>query len=411
MSVNRETLKSLHLDHEAVPRPAKNLRLLGYLAAVTAALAAIAVVLWLVIGQRAVAVQTAAATPVGNGAGSSPALVLNASGYVVAEQQATVSSQVTGLIKEVLVDEGMQVQAGQVLARLDDQAAKAQLAAAQGQLLTDTALVRQAQARLAADQLSLRRQYTLYKRSLTSDAALNDAQAAVKIDTASLAHADGQVQVDRDNLSLARVELGYTVIRAPFAGMVTEKYAHAGEMISPAAVGGFTRTGICMLVDMHSLEVDVDVSEAYIQRVHAGQRVDAVLDAYPDWHIPAHVLRVVPTADRDKATVKVRIAFDQLDNRILPQMGVQVWFMDDNPKAAGAPADPQVQIPLKALLNRNGGSYVFVADNGRAERVAVKPGAQTGDRVVILAGLQPGQQVIVSSAVPLSDGTAVDTGH
>ena len=296
----KDALNALKIDRDApaVASPRRGWWIGGALLAVAVILVAAG---WWWFHPRAVTVRTMSVAV--QGGDSSGGSILNASGYVVAQQQATVSSQVTGMINAVYVEEGVHVKKGQVLARLDDSAAHASVATAASQLQADQALVAQNQAQLLKDQQNLTRTITLAKQGLLSQSDLDSAQAAVSIDEANLDHARGLVRVDQDNLRSSNIYLDYTVIRAPFSGVVTEKYAHPGEMISPAAVGGFTKTGICMLVDMRSLEIDVDVNEAYIQRVHDGQPVDAVLDAYPNWHIPAHVISVVPTANKEKATV------------------------------------------------------------------------------------------------------------
>jgi RND family efflux transporter MFP subunit len=211
------------------------------------------------------------------------------------------------------------------------------------------------------------------------------------------------VSVDERNAALDRTLLSYTVIRAPFAGVVTERYAHAGEMISPQAVGGFTQTGICKIVDMRSLEIDVDVNEAYIQRVHDGQPVEAVLDAYPGWTIPAHVISIVPTANEQKATVKVRIGFDRLDARILPQMGVQVNFV-----SAPGPAGPALmRIPSTALHGSAGRMFVYIIENKRAVRRTVTARSTSNKEAIVTAGLDGGEHVIVSAEAPLQEGMEV----
>ncbi|MGH8312546.1 MAG: efflux RND transporter periplasmic adaptor subunit, partial [Gammaproteobacteria bacterium] len=287
----KDALNALKIDRDAQPAAGRGGRgwWLGGIIGVLVALLIVAG--WWIFYPRTVEVQ--AQTVALQGGDSNAGSILNASGYVVAEQQATVSSQITGMIIAVYAQEGMRVQQGEVLARLDDRGMRAALAAAQSLLRADQALVAQNRAQLLRDRQNLTRTKALAKQHLMSQADLDNAQAAVDMDKAALAHAEGQVKVDQDNLQAAQIGLSYTVIRAPFSGVVTEKYAHPGEMISPAAVGGFTQTGICTLVDMKSLEIDVDVNEAYIQRVHNNMRVDAVLDAYPSWHIPAHVISVV----------------------------------------------------------------------------------------------------------------------
>ncbi len=378
---------------------------------------------WQVLRAQPVAVETitvessAAAGPASriNGGGAS---VLNASGYVVALLASTVSSQITGQIQKVIVNEGERVDKGQILARLDDRTQQAAVAMAASQLHADEANVAKARAQLNQDLLTLKRTQAMAAQHLTSAAALDQADSQVAIDRAALAAAEGQVQVDRDALDNAKILLSYTIIRAPFAGVVTEKYAHPGEMISPAAVGGYTKTGICRLVDMSSLEIDVDVNENYIQRVHDGMRAEAVLDAYPGWRIPAHVISVVPTANRDKATVKVRIAFNKLDPRILPDMSAQVWFYAAPPTAEMArntgkeiDADPAVAatftVPQSAVRGRGALSYVFTVVASRAHKQPVTVGGSRNDRVTVLDGLTAGDIVITHADKPLEDGMPV----
>ena len=399
MAINRDALNTLRLDPETVHRSGRRLRRVWCGVLIVVALAAIAVAVGLLRSGDTVTVQTVAAAPGDGDAAGAP--LLSAPGYVVAGRQARVAAQISGLIVAVPVKEGMSVRTGQVLARLDDQAARARLAIARNQLRSDEPLVQEAQAKLAVDQLALQQQNLRHPQART-----RAAQATAAMDTAMLEHARRQVQVDRDRLRLAQVRLGYSVIRAPFAGVVTQIYAHPGEITSSPVTGASTARGICTLVDMRSLRMDVNVDEAYIRRVYAGQPADAVLDAYPDWHIPAQVIGVVPTADRERGTVRVRVAFDRLDPRILPQMSAQVWFLNDARRKPDRTAR-ELQIPGSALHGSDGGSYVFVVENGRAERVPVKPGDLEGNRIAILTGLQRGQQVIVSAAAPLVAGTAV----
>jgi len=299
-----------------------------------------------------------------------------------------------------------------VLARLDDATAQDQVNVAKSQLAASQALAAQTEVEHANAVRDLDRTRALSTRHLVSQSELDGAVTKEASLNAALDSARQQASVANNNLSLDQQFLDDTVIRAPFAGVVVSKDAQPGEMISPnSAGGGFTRTGICTIVDMGSLEIEVDVNEAYIGRVHAGQKVDAVLDAYSDWHIPAHVVSIIPTADRDKATVKVRVGFDKLDPRILPQMSIQVWFLDDGPASAAAPM-ARVQVPQVAVHKDGATPYVFIYDDGRVERRAVKLGAVTGSDVEILAGVAADEKVILSSDKPLSDGLRVrETDH
>jgi RND family efflux transporter MFP subunit len=400
----RDALSALKIDREHPEeghaegwRPTPRQWQVGLAALVLVFLGAIAVWWW--ARPQAVAVHTIIVAS-GSDAGGA---ALNASGYVVAQQEATVAAEITGMVTAVYVNEGERVQAGQILARLDDSAARATVNAAESQLVADRALPPEFQAQLLRDRRTLERTRALIKADAVSQTNLDTAVAAVGVDEAELAHAVGQVSVDAKTLAYDNTQLSYTVIRAPFTGVVTERYAHPGEMISPQAVGGFTQTGICKVVDMQSLEIDVDVNEAYVQRVHAGQTVEAVLDAYPDWPIAAHVIGVVPTANEQKATVKVRIAFDKLDPRILPQMAVQVRFMT----AAGPIVAPVIRVPATALHRENGGEFLYVLEDGHAKRRAVVARSTPSGEAIVRSGLDGGERVIVSADGALKDGDEV----
>ncbi|MGH8272259.1 MAG: efflux RND transporter periplasmic adaptor subunit [Gammaproteobacteria bacterium] len=421
--MDKNDLEALRIDRGSESSGARRRRWPWALVVVVVLGAGVGVAGWQVLRAQPVTVETiavahsAAAGPVSriNGGGAS---VLNASGYVVALLASTVSSQITGQIQEVIVNEGERVNKGQILARLDDRTQQAAVAMAVSQVQTDEANVAKARAQLNQDLLTLKRTQTMAAQHLTSAADLDQADSQVAIDRASLAAAEGQARVDRDALDSAKILLSYTIIRAPFAGVVTEKYAHPGEMISPAAVGGYTKTGICRLVDMGSLEIDVDVNENYIQRVRDGMRAEAVLDAYPGWRIPAHVISIVPTANRDKATVKVRIAFDKLDPRILPDMSAQVWFYAV-PQAAETAGnvgeetgdDPAVAatftVPKGAVRGHGTSSYVFTVVASRAHKQPITVGGSRNDQVTVLGGLAVGDIVITHADKPLADGVPV----
>ncbi len=406
----QDAFNALRLDRSKPPEPSGGSdvpwRLLFGVAGLLVLLFLGGLAWWYVPLLSSAPVQVHTVTVASQGGGAQSGGALNASGYVVAEQQATVAAQVTGMITAVYVQEGEHVTAGQVLARLDDSAAKASVASASSQLAADEALIPQYESGLVKDSRELERAQRLAAQGALSQSTLDAAVAAVSEDRAQLAHAQALVQVDRKVLDLNNTLLSYTVITAPFDGVITERYAHPGEMISPQAVGGFTQTGIAKLVDMHSLEIDVDIAEAYITRVQTGQRVDAVLDAYPDWHVPAHVTNVVPTANQQKATVKVRIGFDRYDPRILPQMGVQVWFAAIA-SASAAPSVQTLQIPASAVHGRAPDTFVYRVADGRAHLVAVRvaPGAQGTMRV--LAGLIDGDRIVTSATGPLADGDVV----
>jgi len=255
---------------------------------------------------------------------------LVASGYVVARRKATVASEITGKVVEVLVDEGNVVQAGDLLARLDSTLTESDLNLAKSRAVASEAAANAIAADLRDAERILARIQALQQKNFATEADLTKADARVAVLRAQQAQAQAQVQTARLDAKRASEVLAQHHIRAPFAGVVVERSAQPGEMISPiSAGGGYTRTGICTIVDMDSIEVEVDVNEAFIGRVRAGGAVSAVLDAYPEWTIPASVIAIVPTANREKATVKVRIGFKQKDPRILPDMGIKVTFLDE----------------------------------------------------------------------------------
>jgi RND family efflux transporter MFP subunit len=387
-------------------------------------LAVIAGVIYWTRREPVVEIRTAEAA-VRSGAAGAPNAVLNASGYVTARRRATVSSKVTGKVMEIFVEEGKAVRQGQVLARLDDSQLRAMLEVDEAQLNAAKRATAENEARLREAELTLGRRQQLVKEKVISRAELDAAEAEVEALKARIALAQQQVEVAETQIAARKTDLADMVVRAPFDGIAISKDAQPGEMISPvSAGGGFTRTGICTIVDMSSLEVEVDVSESYINRVKPGQPVEVVLDAYPDWRIPAKVITTVPSADRQKATVRVRIGFDpstysgspragsrgdQLDPRILPDMSVKVSFLDEKPEptVAGAAARPRLLVPKGAVRTVDGTAIVFVVRGERVERRAVKTGANDGDLVEVLSGLTAGDRVVTEGAATLADGARV----
>jgi RND family efflux transporter MFP subunit len=356
--------------------------------------------------ERPIEVEVAA---VSERAAGSQASVLNASGYVTARRRATVSSKITGKVIEVNVEEGMSVRQGQVLARLDDSSHRAALGLAQAQADAARSALRENEVRLAEARLTLDRRQRLAKEDLLPKADLDQAQAEVDSLSARIASLGQSVKVAESQVALQQTDLDNTIIRAPFAGVAISKDAQPGEMVSPvSAGGGFTRTGICTIVDMRSLEIEVDVNESYINRVKPKQDVTAMLDAYPDWQIPARVITAVPTADRQKATVLVRIGFNELgDQRILPDMGVKVTFLREAIESATPAAQPVSLIPKSAVKTENNNSYVFVVRQDTVERRAVKVGGNDGDRLEVLAGLTSSDRVVVSPPADLAAGVRI----
>lgn len=368
--------------------------------AVIAAAVVAAVILWRMTGS-AVPVKTVVVEAAEDGNGA----VLNASGYVVARRLATVSSKVTGRISEVLFEEGASVKEGQLLARLDPATARAEYLVATRNLEAARRNLREIEVRLADAERTLARNRTLVQQRLVAQSVLDTSEADVSALRARLEASRAEVGVAEGQVGLSRQGLEDLEIRAPFSGVVISKDAQPGETVSPiSAGGGFTRTGIATIVDMDSREIEVDVNEAYINRVHDDQRVEAILDAYPDWVIPGHVISIVPTADRQKATVRVRIAFEQLDPRILPDMGIKVRFLEEsNPGARAA-----LRVDDRALVREERGTSVWVVRDGKVERRAVELGASAEGRTVVTEGLAGGESVVIEPPRRLRDGSPVE---
>ncbi len=335
--------------------------------------------------------------------------VLNASGYVTARRQSTVSSKVTGKVIEVLVEEGMAVRRGQVLARLDDASARSYLRLAEAELVAARGTVHETEVRIREAELNLGRIRQLVNEEVVGRADLDAAEAEVDSLNARLGQQREQAEVAARQVAVRQTELADMVVRAPFDGVAISKDAQPGEMVSPvSAGGGFTRTGISTIVDMESLEIEVDVNESYINRVTAGQRVTATLDAYPDWEIPASVIAIVPAADRQKATVLVRIGFNHLDPRLLPDMGVKVAFMEAEPvEVAASAASPSLVVPSTAPRTDNGQAIVFVVAQDVVERRAVTLGGHADEVVEVVAGLREGERIVIEGPPDLADGDRV----
>ncbi|MEQ1858623.1 MAG: efflux RND transporter periplasmic adaptor subunit [Chthoniobacteraceae bacterium] len=325
--------------------------------------------------------------------------LLNASGYVTARRAATVSSKVTGKVTEVLVEEGMKVEAEQIIARLDASNVEAALRLSEAQLASATTAIDETKANLAFAERELKRFADLAANKVVSDSDLRRAETEVRALAARLARQTADIEVAGREVAQWKQQLDDTIIRAPFAGVVTTKNAQPGEMISPMSVGGFTRTGVCTIVDMGSLEIDVDVNESYINRVQPGRPVQATLDAYPDWRIAAKVIAIIPTADRQKATVKVRVGFIELDPRILPEMGVKVAF-----QGADAESSRSIVVVPKAAVRDN---VAWIVRAGRVERRAVTIAQMQGDEAVITAGINGGERVVLDAPAELTDGQRV----
>ncbi len=401
MPADKSTLDELRIARPTVPRKGRSglwfvVVLMGTLAPGAA---------WWFTRRQPPTVRTVAVQETANRGVAGQTTLLNASGYVTPRREATVSSKVTGKVVEVLVEEGSRVEEGQVLARLDDRNVQASLRLAESQRAAAYADLEETRVNLEEAEREWKRVSDLARSQIAAQADLDRADADVRSLRARLAKQTADVAVADREVAVWNQQLEDTIVRAPFAGVVTAKNAQPGEMISPMSSGGFTRTGICTIVDMSSLEIEVDVSESYINRVEPGQRMVATLDAYPDWRIPGKVIAIIPSADRQKATVKVRVGFDQLDPRILPEMGVKVAFQGE--PAAATSAAREVWIPKAAVQQDGGRDMVWLVRDGRVERRAIGTGAVRDDSIAVTAGLKPGESVVVESPVRLSEGMTV----
>jgi len=391
MNTSAELLKQIRIDRDQAPPPSRR----GWLIAILVVGVVVFPVLvaWRLGGTEAAAVvETAQVRAIGGNGGTAQVSVLDASGYVVARRIATVSAKIIGKVEEVLIEEGMHVSEGQVLARLEPIDVDAQLALSRAQLESARSQLASIEAQLTEAEANVERLQALVAQALVARAQFDQAIAARDSLRAQLATAQRNVEVSRNALRITEINKDNTIVRAPFAGVVIAKAAQPGEIISPAAAGGgFTRTGICTIVDMDSLEVEVDVGEAYIARVQPKMPVEAVLNAYPEWKIPAEVIAIIPTADRGKATVKVRIALHAKDARIVPDMGVKVGFLEPLEASTSEAAPAGVRVPASAIVQRDGQSVVFVLGNdGSVIRRVVRSGRALGaDREILEAWAIP----------------------
>ncbi|MCB1552891.1 MAG: efflux RND transporter periplasmic adaptor subunit [Xanthomonadales bacterium] len=354
----------------------------------------------------ATVVQTASARAIGGGVQN--ASVLDATGYVVARRMATVSAKITGKVLEVRIEEGQRVEEGEVMARLDPVDAQAQYDLAAAQLAASRSQIDSLGAQLREAEANVKRLQALIERKLAPASQLDAAVAQRDSLRAQKITAERNAKVAGESLAIAQNGLDNTVVRAPFAGVVIAKAAQPGEIVSPlSAGGGFTRTGIGTVVDMDSLEVEVDVNEAFIGRVSPGMPVQATLNAYADWKIPAEVIAIIPAADRGKATVRVRVALKEKDSRIVPDMGVRVSFLEQAAPASAENTPKGVLVPSAAILRRDGQSIAYTIKDGHAVAQQLELGRSLGNDREVLAGLAAGQRVIVDPPAQLAEGSAV----
>jgi len=410
MNASADLLKELRIDRNAPPPPSSGRRLwIGI--GIVAAVLLIGGIAWYAFARQA-PVEVRVAEVVAVGGRGKRGSVRAATGYGLARRVAPVSAKITGKVREVLIEEGQRVEAGQVMATLDPIDADAQRDLAASQVDAARSQIGSVQAQLREAEANVARLSGLVRQQLVSRAQYDQAIAQRDALRAQLLTAQRNAQVSGAGLRIARQGVDNTVVRAPFAGVVIAKAAQPGEIVSPlSAGGGFTRTGIGTIVDMDSLEIEVDVGEAFIGRVKPGMPVEAVLNAYPDWRIPAEVIAIIPTADRGKATVKVRVALKQRDARIVPDMGVRVSFLEKAQPAQAGERKPSALVPVAALSERDGQTLAFVVEGddqaATVHRRTVKTGRALGDDREVLDGLSGGERVVLEPAPSLAEGAKV----
>lgn len=392
-------LSDLKIDTDKRVKKTGGIRLFVYIFTFVIASSAIALIIYSLMGSVEVSVVTAQEVSAEGGSA-----VLNASGYVTARRKATVAAKITGRVTDVLVEEGDSVKKGQIIARLDDSEAKAGFEEASFEYKESQSAKSEIEVNLRDAERDLTRIKGLYENGVAGKADLDHSEAKAESLTERHKLSKNQTESAKARIKLANEALSNCTILAPFDGVVISKDAQRGEVVSPMSSGGFTRTGLATIVDMHSLEIEVDVNESNISGVMVGQRVDATLDAYPDWHVSAKVKAIIPAADRQKATIKVRISFESLDPRILPDMGVKVSFLGDenSGKRSG-----YFLIPRDAVMESEGKSAIFVLNGNRIERRAVAKGREKGGMIEILSGINDGDKIIIKPSENLHDGQKV----
>jgi len=414
----RPDLSGLAIDRDA-PASGGNRRALGIVLSVVAAVAVVGGALMALRAFSPTEVTVVRVEAMGGvpGAAAPASEVLTANGYVVARQRASVSSEIAGRLEALYVSEGSRVEKGAVMGVLRNQDQRTAVEAARAALASAKAAHEEAKANRDQTALELKRSAELLARGLVSQSDLDAADAKAKVDRARVERTAADIQSAESNVHVAEVGLEKTYIRAPFAGAVLRKEAEVGEIVSPIpSSGGLTRGAIVTMANLATLEVEVDVNEGYVSRAHEGMRAEITLDAYPSDHFPGRVRQIVPTADRQKATVLVKVGFDSLDARVLPEMGVRVSFLADPvPATAGAGADGSstaalaavVAVPKAAVRDVGGRAVVFVVEKGRAMARGVSPRPIDAERVAVSSGLAPGEEVVVDAPSTLKDKARV----
>ena len=397
-------LSRLRIDRELAPIRRRRRRKWIGLAIVLVLVAAAAV--WYAAQPRA---QVVATTPVITTYPSQQYVVLNATGYVVAQRKAAISSKATGRLEWLGVAEGSRVKSGDLIARIDNRDVVAQAQSAQASVRAARANVRQSDVERENAQVEYRRNAELVGKGFISQSALDTAKARLDRAQAGVASAQANLNVALANARNADVAVDYTEIRAPFDGVILSKSANVGDLVTPFSSATDSKGAVVSMADMGTLEVEADVSESSLAKVHVGQPAEIVLDALPDTRFRGHINRMVPTVDRAKATVMTKVAFDAIDPRILPEMSAKVSFLSQ--EVAPEQQKPVVAVNPDAIVQRDGRSVVFVMRDGRAVAVPVTPGLKIGDATAIAGDVKAGEKAVSKPAPSLATGALVKTAE
>ena len=397
-------LSALRIDRELAPIRRRRRRKWIGLAVVLVLMAAAAA--WYAAQPRA---QVVATTPIVTTYPSQQYVVLNATGYVVAQRKAAISSKATGRLEWLGVAEGSRVKSGDLIARIDNRDVVAQAQSAQASVRAARANVRQSEVERENAQVEYRRNEDLVGKGFISQSALDTAKARLDRAQAGVASAQANLNVALANARNADVAVDYTEIRAPFDGVILSKSANVGDLVTPFSSAADSKGAVVSMADMGTLEVEADVSESSLAKVHVGQPAEIVLDALPDTRFRGHINRMVPTVDRAKATVMTKVAFDAIDPRILPEMSAKVSFLSQ--EVAPEQQKPVVAVNPDAIVQRDGRSVVFVMRDGRAVAVPVTPGLKIGDATAIAGGVKAGEKAVSKPAPSLATGALVKTAE
>jgi RND family efflux transporter MFP subunit len=392
-------LARLKIDRGIAPRSRRRRRWLWLAGALVVVV--IGVVAY-VVTPRATAVQT---TPIVTTYPSQQFVVLNATGYVVAQRKAAIASKATGRLEWLGVTEGSRVQAGELIARLDNRDVVAQAESAEAAVRAARAALEQALAEEREANQQHARNVDLAAKGFVSQAAVDTSKARRDRAVAAVANARAAIAVAEANARNARVAVDYTLIRAPFDGVILSKSANVGDMVTPFSSATDSKGAVVTIADMRTLEVEADVSEASLAKIRVGMPAEITLDALPDERFRGRISRMVPTVDRAKATVMTKVKFDDIDPRILPEMSAKVSFLSQ--EVAPEQQRPLVAVNPDTFAQRDGSTIVFVVRDGRAAAVPVTPGAKIGDLTAISGAVKPGEKAVLRPDEGLAPGALV----